>query len=131
MRKLTLLVFFAASHVASAGEAEKKPHELNQWNPLQATYKIHSGNTAYSELPTRTDSAFTVALRDDAAKRLFDQIGPDVKDGCSDAKGDRERRKKGAFCTYTPQLQNPKNSHYRCWIGINLRTGEGEVRVPC
>lgn len=131
MRKFTCLVFFGLCQLASAGESEKKPHVLNQWNEVQASYKIHSGNTAYSEVPTTTDSAFTLAFRDEAAKQLFDQIGPDMKDGCSDAKGDRERRKKGVFCTYTARLENPKNAHYRCWIGIDLRTGEGDVRVPC
>jgi hypothetical protein len=132
MSKLTLLVFFAVCQLASAGQNEKKPHELNQWNPLQAEYKIHSGGTAYSELPTKADSAFTVAFKGEAAKQLFDQIGPDVKDSCSvSEKGDRERRKKGALCLYETRLDSPTDSHYRCWIGIDLRTGEADVRVSC
>jgi hypothetical protein len=131
MRTLRLLIMVGFCGLASAGQAEKKPHELNQWNSLPAEYKIHSGGTAYSELPTKTDSAFSVAFEDEAAKQVFDQIGPDRKAVCDDAKGYRERRKKGVYCSYTPQLENPKNSHYRCWIGINLRTGEGDVRVSC
>lgn len=131
MRKLTLLAFVAVCQLVSAGESEKQSHELNQWNALQARYKIHSGSTAYSELPTKADGAFTLAFRDEAARQLFEQIGPDVKPVCDDAKGYRERRKKGAFCTYTARLENPANAHYRCWIGIDLRTGEGDVRVPC
>lgn len=131
MRKpiLSLLVGFA--QLASAGESGNKPHALNQWNPLQAQYKIHSGGTAYSELPTKTDSALTVALRGEAARQVFEQIGPDVKPGCSDAAGERVREKKGVYCSYTARLENPQNSHYRCWIGIDLRTGEGDVRVSC
>jgi hypothetical protein len=131
MRNLTLLMFVGFCQLASAGENESKPHELNQWNPLQASYKIHSGGTAYSEPPTKADSAFSVAFTDEAAKQVFDQIGPDVKAVCDDAKGYRERRKKGVYCSYTPRLENPENSHYRCWIGIDLRTGEGDVRVSC
>jgi hypothetical protein len=131
MRKLTSLILVAICQLSSAGENEKKPHELNQWNPLQANYKIHSGGTAYSELPTKDDSALTVAFRDEAARQVFEQIGPDVKPVCSDAKGERVREKKGVYCSYTPRLENPKNSHYRCWIGIDLRTGEGDVRVSC
>jgi len=49
MRKLTLLTFVAVCQLASAGESEKKTHELNQWNQLEARYKIHSGNTAYND----------------------------------------------------------------------------------
>jgi hypothetical protein len=131
MRKLTLLIFVGLCQLASADADDKKPHELNQWNPLQARYKIHSGGTAYSELPTKADSVFTAAFRDEAARQLFEQIGPDVKPTCSDAKGDRVRQKKGVYCTYTARLENPENSHYRCWIGINLLTGDGDVRVSC
>jgi hypothetical protein len=131
MRKLTLLILIGVCHLANAGESEKKPHVLNEWNPLQAQYKIHSGGTAYSELPTKADSAFSVAFTDEAARQVFEQIGPDVKNICSAAKDERVREKKGVFCSHTPRLENPKNSHYRCWIGIDLRTGEGDVRVSC
>jgi len=131
MRTLTLLIFASVCLLASADQGDKKMHELNQWNPLQVSYKIHSGGTAYSELPTTEDSAFSVAFRDEAARQVFEQIGPDVKPVCSDAQGYRVREKKGVYCSYTARLENPKNSHYRCWIGINLRTGEGDVRVSC
>lgn len=131
MRTLTLLVFFATCQLAAAGESEKKQHGLNEWHALGAEYKIHSGSVAYSEPPTKTDSAMTVAFTNESARQLFEQIGPDIKPVCDDEKGYRERRKKGAFCSYTARLENPKNAHYRCWIGIDLRTGEGDARVPC
>lgn len=131
MRKLTIVALVAFCQLANAGQDGKR-HELNRWNPLPGEYKIHSGNTAYSELPTKADSAITVAFKGEAAKQLFDQIGPDVKDSCGVTnKGDRARRKKGALCLYETQLDSPMDSHYRCWIGIDLRTGEGDVRVPC
>lgn len=131
MHAFTLLALLAACQLATAGSNEKKRHELNSWNPLNAEYKIHSGNTAYSELPTKADSAITVAFNDESARQLFEQIGPDIKPVCDDAPGYRERRKKGAYCQYTPRLENPKNAHYRCWIGLDLRTGQADVRVPC
>lgn len=132
MRKLTLLVLAGLCQIGSAAEDNKKPHELNQWNPLNANYKIHPGGTAYSELPTKTDSALSVAFRDEAARQVFEQIGPDVEPVCgSGEKGYRVREKKGIYCSFTPRLENPKNSLYRCWIGIDLRTGEGDVRVTC
>lgn len=131
MRKLTLLALVVFCQLATAGPAEKR-HELNHWNPLPAEYKIHAGGTAYSERPTKADSAITIAFKGEAARQLFEQIGPDVKDRCGVTnKGDRERRKKGAVCLYETQLDSPTDSHYRCWIGINLRTGEGDVRVSC
>jgi hypothetical protein len=131
MHKVTLLALVALSQPATAEPIEKK-HSLNRWHSLPAEYKIHSGGTAYSELPTKADSAFTVAFKGEAAKQLFEQIGPDVKDRCGAINnGDRERRKKGAVCLYETQLDSPTDSHYRCWIGIDLRTGEGDARVSC
>ncbi len=131
MHKLMLLMALGLCQLAVAGEIKNGAHQLNQWNPLEANYKIHSGGTAYSELPTKVDSAFSVAFKDEAARQVFEQIGPDVQPTCSDEKGYRVREKKGVYCSYTPRLENPKNSRYRCWIGINLRTGEGDVRVSC
>lgn len=132
MYKLILLILAGLCQLANAAEDNKKSHELNQWNPLNANYKIHSGGTAYSELPTKTDSALSVAFRDEAARQVFEQIGPDVEPVCgSREKGFRVREKKGIYCSFTPRLENPKNSHYRCWIGLDLRTGEGDVRVTC
>lgn len=131
MRKLTLLILLGLCQLASAGDRDKKSHKLNEWHPLQANYKIHSGGTAYSEMPTKADRVFTVAFRNEAARQLFEQIGPDVEPVCDDTKGNRVREKKGVYCSFTARLENPANSQYRCWIGIDLRTGEGDVRVSC
>lgn len=132
MRKIALLIFVGLCQQATAGESNNKLHELNEWNALfQANYKIHSGGTAYSEPPTKLDSVFTVAFKGEAARQVFEQIGPDVKPVCDDADGNRVREKKGVYCSYTARLENTANSHYRCWIGIDLRTGEGDVRVSC
>ena len=131
MRKLTVLAVVTVCQLVSAGESPQKKHVLGQWNQLQATYMIHSGSTAYSELPTKGDRAITVYFKGEAAKQLFDQMGPDVKEACSSEKGDRERRNKGAVCLYEAHLAAPGDSQYPCWIGIDLRTGDGSARVPC
>jgi len=131
MRSLTLLILLAVSQIHSADANDRNLHELNRWHSLTATYKIHSGGTAYSELPTKADSTLSIAFKGEDARQVFEQIGPDVTPVCSDEKGDRLREKKGVYCLYTARLEKPANSHYRCWIGIDLRTGEGDVRVSC
>jgi hypothetical protein len=132
MRNVMLLIFATGaslSLLAYGGESEGQG--LGQWEKLPASYMIHSGGTAYAEPPTKADSALTVHFEGKAAKEVFDQIGPDVKVKCSPEKRDRERRKKGVSCIYTAQLNSPSDFHYTCWVGINLRTGDGDVRVSC
>jgi len=132
MRKLTLLIFAANaafSQLACAGESEGQV--LGQWDSLRASYIIHSGGATYPEPPKQADRALTVHFGGKAAKEVFDLIGPDAAVKCSPETRDRERSKKGVTCTYTAQLNDPKDNHYRCWIGIDLRTGDGDVRVSC
>jgi hypothetical protein len=132
MRKTTLLMLAAGAaltHFAYASEIDDKV--LGQWDPIRAYYLIHSGGATYPEPPTKDDRALTLLFEGKAAKEVFDRIGPDAKATCSSEKGDRERRNKGVSCTYTAQLNDPKDYHYRCWIGINLRTGDGDVRISC
>ena len=132
MRKLTLFIWAGCAGFSQLAHAEEKVGgSLGQWGKLQTCYMIHSGGTAYAEPPTKADSALSVYFEGKAAKEAFDQIGPDVKMKCSSEKLDRERSKKGISCIYTAQLNNPTDFHYTCWIGINLRTGDGDVRVSC
>lgn len=103
----------------------------SDWKPLKAQYLVHSGHATYADPPSRTHSAITVAFEGKAAKEVFDQMGPDAKARYSPEDGDRERRNKGALCIYTAKIDSPSDYHYRCWIGINLRTGEGNQGVSC
>jgi hypothetical protein len=132
MRKLTLSTFVACAGLSLlAYGSESESNGLGKWNTLRGSYMIHSGGTAYTEPPTKADSALSVHFEGKAAKEVFDQIGPDAKVMCSSEQGDRERSKKGVSCIYTAKLNDPKDSHYTCWVGINLRTGDGDVRVSC
>lgn len=126
MRKLALLVFCSGAVVSLLVQAGD-----GYWKPLQAQYLIHSKTASYPEAPTKTDRVVTVAIDGSAAKELFDLIGPDLPATCSGEKGDRARDKKGVRCSYTAQDAGSKDGPYRCWIGLDLRTGNGDVRVSC
>ena len=132
MHTLTLLLFasgIAHSQLAAAGMQDNQV--AVDWDNIRANYMIHSGSATYPEPPTKTDRALTFHFEGKAAKQVFDQIGPDAKVKCSAEKGDRERRKKGVSCIYTAHLNDPNDFHYTCWVGINLGTGDGDVRVSC
>jgi hypothetical protein len=122
----------ASSMLPAPAHADAGRDEVpGNWDSIRAYYLIHSGGATYPEPPTTADRALTVLIEGKPAREVFDRIGPDAKVTCSSERGDRERRNKGVSCTYTAQLTDPKESHYRCWIGINLRTGEGDVRISC
>lgn len=133
MRNSALLI--AGSVMASLSltvrSADPASDPYGLWKPYPAIYKIHSGIVSDRTAPTSNDRVLTVLVDGPAAKEIFESIGPDSPDKRSGAEGDREREKKGVNCIYTAQLSNPKSSHYRCWIGLNLETGEGDVRVSC
>lgn len=132
MRNLTMLIWAGCVDVSELTYGEgSRGDSLGQWEKLSANYMIHSGGIANVEPPTKADSALSVHFEGKAAQEVFDQIGPDAKVKCSPEKLDRERSKKGVSCIYTARLSDPKDVHYTCWIGINLRTGDGDVRVSC
>lgn len=105
----------------------------NIWQPLQgATYKIFSGDSvAYSEAPTAEDRKLSIVVKGREAKEIFDSIGPDERDGCSTTKGNRERNKEAVQCMYTARDANDPTMGYRCWIGIDLKSGKGIPTVSC
>ena len=98
------------------------------WKPLLASYIIYSGELAEREAPTATKRTMSIAVEGPAAKDIFDSIAPDIQPTCSQEKGDRGRRKKGVDCVYSFQ---GAAKGYRCWIGIDLRSGESVPSVSC
>lgn len=102
---------------------------LAEWQEFSGRYTIFSGDqVAGREAPTPTDRKLAIAVKGQVAKDLFDSIGPDVEPTCSGEDGDRSRRKQGVQCTYHAK---GAAQGYRCWIGIDLRTGRSAAVVSC
>jgi hypothetical protein len=134
MRTSALLALVASAtlfvSLAHAMDPATDPYGL--WKPLQgAIYKVHSGIVSDRTQPTATDRKLTVLIDGKAAQEVFDSIGPDLPETCSGEKGDRMRDKKGVHCSYSAKLDDPKDTHYRCWIGVNLRTGDSVGTISC
>ena len=110
---------FCLSHAPACRE---DPSGL--WRPFAGVYKIHYEGVADTTPPTAQARRLTVNFDGKTAKEVFDSLGPDLATTCSGDTGDRAREKKGITCIYTAQDANTKEGPYRCWIGLNLRTGE-------
>lgn len=122
MRKISGAILSLGVVVVVASAAEWS----GEWKPMKARYTIYSGELAEREAPTASQRTMTVAVEGPAAKEMFDSMAPDIHPICSQEKGDRERRKAGVNCIYSR-----KGSEYRCWIGLNLRTGESIPTISC
>ena len=129
MHKIVVAVLAACGLVSLAFAANTR----GTWQPLQeGRYKIFSGETvAYGEAPTARDRKLSIVIKGQAAKEIFDSIGPDARDMCSLEKGDRERNRGGVQCMYTAKDANAAGKGYRCWIGVDLLTGQGAPTVSC
>lgn len=124
MTKLAGLIACAGAALSVAYAAEWS----GEWKPLRASYTIYSGELEEREAPTTDERTMTIVIEGPTAKEIFDSIAPDLRQTCSQIKGDRERRKKGVNCIYESQ---GSAKGYRCWIGLNLRTGESVPTVSC
>jgi hypothetical protein len=134
MRKTTTLLALGATAItlslAHAADPSSDPYGL--WKPLQgAIYKVHSGIVSDRTPPTASDRKLTVLVDGKMAKDIFDAIGPDLADTCTGEQGDRMRDKKGIHCSYTAQDKGTKEGPYRCWIGLDLGTGDSIGTVSC
>jgi hypothetical protein len=133
MRKTVLLTLGATVIVSSlvyAADPSSDPYGL--WKPFQgAIYKVHSGTVSDRTPATSNDRKLTVLVDGKAAKEIFDSLGADLPHTCSGEQGDRLRDKKGIHCSYTAQDKAKKEGPYRCWIGLDLRTGDSIGTVSC
>jgi hypothetical protein len=124
MRKVTWLLLGASVFISFASATEY----LGDYKAFRASYLIYSGEPGERAAPTATDRKLAIAIEGQPAKEIFDSMAPDFHPTCSQEKGDRDRRKGNAYCTYSPRGQG---KGYRCWIGVNLRTGESVGAVSC
>ncbi|MYN08533.1 hypothetical protein [Pseudoduganella aquatica] len=104
----------------------------DRWRSLHgASYIIHGGSLADQQTPTANDKKLSLVIDGAPAREIFNSIGPDLSETCSDEKGDRARIKKGVSCTFTTKDKGAKEGPYRCWIGINLKTGDSVATMSC
>lgn len=96
-----------------------------QYQPLPATYSIYSGALGERAAPTKQDSKLAIAIHGAAAQQMFEAMYPDRPTACSSQPGHRSRRQGQVQCSYRP------DAGYRCYIGVDLRTGKSIAGVIC
>lgn len=125
MKKLPIVILgaFALYSLAYAAKAWD-----GTYSAFGGEYHIYSGSLGEIAAPTTSDRKAAFVFKGEAAKRLFESIGPDLKDACGTDSGMRVRQKGDLDCTYD---KDDRASPYTCRFGINLRTGKSMYGSIC
>lgn len=68
--------------------------------------------------PGQGDKTIAFKIEAAAARRMFEAMGPDVRDSCSGEAGERTRIKDRLICSRSRQ------GAYSCYFGFDLATGK-------
>jgi hypothetical protein len=118
---LCILLFANAS---LAGETQNWEFKHK---PITGEYGIYGGELGDPVAPGKDHKKITFSIRGKMAQEMFDAMGPDVKDVCTEGTGDRARKKdnENLSCIRT------KKGEYFCNFGFDLRTGKSIGGVVC
>jgi hypothetical protein len=124
-REVIILALLAVLPLAQA--AEKAKQETAEPRPLQGDYQVYGGTLGDMLPPTPKDRNLAFHFEGQTATDLFGYIGPDEKKtkACTDDPEYRERRRGHLSCVYW------KDSGYRCFLGLDLRTGKSDYGGIC
>jgi hypothetical protein len=120
-----LIGALAWSSVAQSAE-NSQPASVTP-RPLEGELQVYGGTLGDKAPPTPTDRNLAFVFEGQTAKELFGYIGPDLKKekACTDDPEYRERRRGHLLCVFW------KDSGYRCFLGLNLRTGRSDHGGIC
>jgi len=91
-----------------------------EFKPISGVYGIYGGGIGDPIAPSRRDANIAFEITGEMAKSMFETMGPDVKDPCTERDGTRVRSKDHDKL----RCQLTKDGEYTCSFGFNLKTGK-------
>jgi len=85
-----------------------------------ASYRIYGGGLGDPTAPKSNDKKVAFSIEGHAARQIFDAIGPDKHDPCTEGSGMRVRHKDHEHLTCTLSEKND----YACSFGFDLVSGK-------
>ena len=124
LRRIGIL---GACALMSLAQSAERRVETAEAKALSGRYQMYGGSLAEMLPPTPNDRHVAFRFKGQAARDLFNGIGPDVRreHACSGDPDDRERRRGDLLCV------DSKESGYTCLLGLDLRTGRSEAGGIC
>ncbi|WP_306393234.1 hypothetical protein [Telluria beijingensis] len=97
------------------------------YKTFSGTYWIYGGSLGDSGPPTAEDKKIGFSLDGKAAREIFDAIGPDVHDPCTEGSGTRVRHKDDGNLSCSRSAEG----EYLCNFGFDLRSGKSIGAIIC
>lgn len=119
--------FAACVALLCSGTVSGTGKQLDPHKKISGVYRIYGGELGDPVAPTSRDSKLMVSVDGPMAKELFDAIGPDVKDICTEGSGIRVREKDGGKFSCV----RSSNGDYSCNFGFDLRSGKSTGGSIC
>jgi hypothetical protein len=107
---------------ALGNEQVETPHKK-----VTGVYRIYGGGLGDPIPPSPKDTKIMFSLSGSAAKEMFNALGPDMKDICTEGTGLRVRKKDNEkmWCSKSA------DGEYSCNFGFDLRTGKSIGGIVC
>lgn len=122
MKTTWIKLLFACVAVLPVHAEESGPHKK-----LAGVYRVYGGGLGDPVTPSPTDKKIMFAISGNAAKEMFDAIGPDREDICTEGSSVRVRSKddEKLFC-----MRSAKGA-YSCNFGFDLVSGKSIGGIVC
>lgn len=121
--KLPFIV--AAASLCGVALAQASPSWDLVYKPIQGEFGVIGGAIGDPYAPTARDKKIVFSVRGNAAKEMFDAIGPDIEGTCGTEDGGRVRQKQALSCRYR------KGEGHVCDFGLDLVTAKTVPGSTC
>ncbi|MDY0974543.1 hypothetical protein SOM61_06185 [Massilia sp. CFBP9012] len=93
---------------------------LGPYKPATVSYWLYGGGLGDPIPPKANDKKIAFSIEGEAAQQIFDAIGPDKHDACTEGSGTRFRARDNENLSCT----RSKDGDYVCNFGFDLVTGK-------
>lgn len=107
--------------------AAKTERELASPKKITGVYRVYGGGLGDPIAPSANDTKIMVSVEGTMAKEMFDAIGPDVRDVCTEGTGTRVRQK----ANQNLHCMRSGSGEYSCNFGFDLRNGKSIPGIVC
>ena len=115
MKNYLIALVFLPSIALSTGESDPGPYKS-----AAASYRIYGGSLGNPTAPSTNDRKLAFSIEGEAARKIFDMMGPDQSNACVEGTKIRlrSRDRENLSCIRSEE------GEYVCSFGFDLRNGK-------